>query len=126
MRAFFQWHFASQAKWEGPRTDDNVFKFLRKCEYGLPELFAAIEVFARKVGADTDYSFYIAQLPRFFRAEAMKNLEEHGVPIQISERFFRPGDTVSLLARRLRQAALGNDKNLTAFQRKWILDALPR
>jgi hypothetical protein len=105
---------------------DNVFKFLRACEYSLPEYFATVQLFCIKAGRDANYSLFVAEMPRWFRAEVLKNLEEEGVPIQISERFLRRDDTASTLGRRLRQSALSHDEKLTKLECEWILDALPR
>jgi DEAD/DEAH box helicase len=123
MRAFFNWHSET---FRGD-TDklDNVFKFLRACEYSLPEYFACVEIFVRKSGTPADYSLFTAELPRWFRPEPLKVLEEQGVPIQISERFFVEGDTTTSLARILRQLAQTQDSRLSALERNWILDALP-
>jgi len=79
------------------------------------------------LNAETDYSFFVAELPRWFRAEVLKNLDEQGVPVQISERFLRHGDTIERLRVRLIQEA-GNEASgrLTPFERRWVIDALAR
>jgi len=60
MLSFFQWHSNS---YRGAETGkDNVFKFLRACEYGLPLLISAIELFARKLASE------IRRRPRGARA----------------------------------------------------------
>jgi hypothetical protein len=63
-------------------------------------------------------------MPRWFRAEVLKNLDEQGVPVQISERFLRNGDTIATLRKRLIQEALSSRVRLTSFEKRWILDAL--
>jgi hypothetical protein len=63
---------------------------------------------------------------QWFRASVLKNLEEEGVPIQISERFLQKDDTVSVLGQRLRQLAVARDQRLTELESAWVLDALPR
>lgn len=126
MKGFYQWHSSS---YQGqPERIDNVFKFLRAAEFSLPEYFAVVELFARSVlpASSIDYSLLLAELPRWFRAEPLKILEEQGVPIQISERFLRAGDTVTSLRVRLREAAQNEEGNLTATERQWVKDALPR
>ncbi|GAB9076959.1 DEAD/DEAH box helicase [Bradyrhizobium diazoefficiens] len=124
MRAFFNWHSKSY------RGDiqklDNVFKFLRACEYSLPELLSAVQLFCNKAKIAADYSLFIAELPRWFRAEALKNLEEEGVPIQISERVLRKDDSAFALGQRLRQLAQLESSLFSSFERDWILEALPR
>ncbi|TFI57685.1 hypothetical protein E2493_13625 [Sphingomonas parva] len=105
-------------------TYDNVFKFLRACEYGLPQLFALVEIFVRKRFVIADYSYFVREMSRWFRNEALRNLDEEGVPIQVSERFVQPGDDRNSLARRLASVALSNDERLTPFEREWLLAAL--
>lgn len=123
IKEFFAWHSKSFQGEE--ETLDNVFKFLRACEYSLPEYFTCVEVFARKSGLAADYSLFAAEMPRWFRPEVLKVLEEQGVPIQISERFHKTPDTVSSLGRRLQKLARRADPRLSAVEHEWILDALP-
>jgi hypothetical protein len=103
---------------------DNIFKFLRSCEYGLPQLFSVIELFVKAAGYSPDYSLFLHDLSRWFRAEELKNLDEEGVPIQISERFFRKGMNRIALTRALEQAAMDANSALTSFERRWLIDAL--
>lgn len=123
MREFYSWH--SESYRGEPKRLDNVFKFLRAAEFSLPEYFAVIELFVSKDHSSADYSLLLSELPRWFRAEELKILEEQGVPIQISERFLRRGDTVTTLGERLRALAERRDERLTSLERQWILDALP-
>ena len=124
MKAFFHWH-AKTFRGDDAKLD-GVFKFLRSCEYSLPEYFAAVEVMVQKAGGEANYQFFVAGMPRWFRSDALKMLEEQGVPIQISERFLRRSDTVQRLGGRLRRLAEQLDPRLSKFERTWILDALPR
>lgn len=122
LKGFFHWHSSS---YKGqPRQQDNVFRFLRSCEYGLPQLFSVVELFAKRIRAATNYSLFIAGMPRWFRPEILKNLDEQGVPVQISERFLEPNDSLDLLRRRLIQEARNQQSQLTAFEKGWVLDAL--
>ena len=123
MKAFFEWH--SSTFRGDDDTLDNVFRFLRACEHSLPEYFACVQLFVRKADQPADYSLFTAELPRWFRPEALKMLEEQGVPIQISERFVTPNDTVTSLSQRLRHLADRKDARLTALEQEWITDALP-
>jgi hypothetical protein len=123
MFEFFAWHSESY-KGDLKRLD-NVFKFLRSSEFNLPEYFAVIELFLVKAGIKASYALLLAELPRWFRAEALKILEEQGVPIQISERFIVVNDTVSSLGARLRTLAVEKDSRLSGLERDWVLDALP-
>jgi hypothetical protein len=103
---------------------DNVFRFLRACEYGLPQLFSVVELFAKRIRPATNYNLFIASMPRWFRAEVLKNLDEQGVPVQISERFLQRDDTIASLSARLIQSARNPQARLTPFERKWVLSAL--
>jgi hypothetical protein len=123
MIEFFAWH--SESYQGQPRRLDNVFKFLRACEFSLPEYLAVIELFLTKAGVRAHYSLLLAELPRWFRDEALKILEEQGVPMQISERFFEAGDTAATLGERLRGLAILGRGDIAEMERQWILDALP-
>jgi hypothetical protein len=119
---FFHWHSSS---YRGePRGRDNVFRFLRSCEYGPPQLFSVVELFANRIRPQTNYGLFIAEMPRWFRAEVLKNLDEQGVPVQISERFLRRDDTIDTLRQRLIQEARSSRAMLTPFEKRWVLDAL--
>lgn len=122
LKKFFRWHSGSY-KGE-PQRQDNVFKFLRACEYGLPQLFSVVELFAKRIRPTTNYGLFIAEMPRWFRAEVLKNLDEQGVPVQISERFLRNNDTIDSLRKRLILEAQSSRSALTPFEKRWILDAL--
>lgn len=122
LRGFFRWHsdtYRGQAS-----EQDNVFRFLRACEYGLPQLFSVVELFAKRLIPRTNYSLFIAEMPRWFRAEILKNLDEQGVPVQISERFLQPNDSLDSLRGRLVDQARQTVGSLTPFEKRWVLDAL--
>jgi hypothetical protein len=123
VKRFFLWHSESYRGKAEQR--DNIFKFLRACEFNLPEFIALIELLVKNAGNEADYTFLTGGLPRWFRAEELKILEEQGVPIQISERFHRDGDSVRSLAARLRDLAHSRDARISIFERNWILEALP-
>lgn len=125
MKAYYKWH--SDTYRGQPEHVDNVFKFLRAAEYSLPEYFAVVELFARVASPKSpiQYTLLLAELPRWFRAEPLKILEEQGVPIQISERFLRAGDSVMTLGERLREVAKDKSGRLSAMERQWVNDALP-
>lgn len=125
MKEYYTWH--SDTYRGQPEHIDNVFKFLRAAEYSLPEYFAVVELFARLASPTRtiQYTLLLAELPRWFRAELLKILEEQGVPIQISERFFRAGDSVMSLGERLREVAKENSGRLSAMEQQWVNDALP-
>lgn len=124
MREFFKWHSST---FKGDATQvDGVFKFLRAAEYSLPELFSLLNVLILKAGGTAKYDLFVAEMPRWFRAEPLKILEEQGVPIQISERFWQPQDTVRSLRERLRKLADEKDPRLSRLELGWIKDAIPR
>jgi hypothetical protein len=122
LESFFRWHSTT---YNGPAKQwDNVFKFLRACDHSLPEYFSAVEKFVRGRTGYADYSFFIAGLTSWFRPRAVKELEEIGVPAQVSERFAQQGDTADTLSRKVRLAASSNDPRISEFERIWILDSL--
>jgi len=122
-KRFFLWH---SANYRGKAEQmDNIFKFLRACEFNLPEFIALIELFVKNAGNHVDYSYLTGGLPRWFRAEELKILEEQGIPIQISERFYVDGDSVRSLGSRLQSLAQSRDARISMFERNWILEALP-
>ena len=103
---------------------DNIFKFLRSCEYGLPQLFSIIELFVRQLGEPADYSYFVHELSRWFRPEMLKNLDEEGVPIQISERFETGASTRQEIVAALTAAVLYPTDALSDFEREWVAAAL--
>ncbi|MBM0204554.1 hypothetical protein JNW90_16770 [Micromonospora sp. STR1s_5] len=123
MQGFFRWYTSSYIGDEA--SQDNVFKFLRSCEYGLPQLLSVVEMFAKRLDVDTDYSLILGELPRWFRAEVLKQLDEQGVPIQVAERFYVDGDTLISLSSRLRGVAEADAGLMSEFEREWIREALP-
>lgn len=126
-KAFFEDYAESNRGYES--RFESIFKFLRSCEYSLPEYFTAIEKFVKLAipnePAKIDYSLLIGELGRWFRPEPLKALEEQGVPIQISERYIRTGDTVDTLTDHLRQIASSPKVRLSDIEREWILSSLP-
>jgi hypothetical protein len=104
-------------------SHDNVFKFLRACEYGLPQLFSVIELFVRHRDVDTDYSLFLHDLSRWFMPEELKNLDEEGVPIQISERYYVHGDSRNGLIAKLTHAVTGHS-DMSLFEKAWVASAL--
>ena len=103
---------------------DNIFKFLRACEYGLPQLFSIIELFIRQLNDDADYGYFIQDLSRWFRLEILKNLDEEGIPMQISERFLTGHDTRQAIIGALTAAVMSSTEALSDFERDWVAAAL--
>jgi len=107
-----------------PQGRDNIFKFLRACEYGLPQHFSVIELFVKQLADGVDFGLFIGGISSWFRPEALKELDEEGIPVQISERFHVSGDTKASLKQRLTQQCEIADSQLTEFEREWIREAL--
>jgi hypothetical protein len=103
---------------------DLIFKFLRACEYGLPQIISVIEIYVKKRHPEADYHFFLRELARWFRAEELKNLDEEGVPIQITERFHKNNDTYASLVARLSSAVTDPASDLSEFERSWVATAL--
>lgn len=107
-----------------PEDQDNIFKFLRSCEYGLPQNFALVEVFVRQITLNADYSLFLGSVANWFRPEVLKELDEEGIPIQISERFYLNGDSKLRLRNRLLSQMHTNTSQLTDFEKEWLSQAL--
>lgn len=107
-----------------PEAFENVFKFLRACEYGLPQVISLVALFVSKKHDGVNYDFFVRELSRWFRHEALRSLDEEGIPIQISERFLRSGDSKKTLTQRLEQVARDGSDLLSAFERDWLSYAL--
>lgn len=117
---FFRWHMGNTF----PQYREGVFKFLRACEYGIPQLLAAMIIFVRRYYPHADYSLLEGALPRFFRHPALKHLDEQGIPMQLSERFVDQNDTTETLARALLLAKDDPGQRLSDLERQWIEIAL--
>lgn len=107
-----------------PEEQDNIFKFLRACEYGLPQNFALVELFVRQVVTEADYSLFLGSVASWFRPEVLKELDEEGVPIQISERYYVEGDDKPRLRARLLNECQSPTSQLSDFEREWLQQAV--
>jgi hypothetical protein len=107
-----------------PEAHDSIFKFLRACEYGLPQYFTAIEIFVKQQNPLADYSLFIGALSSWFRPELLKELDEEGVPVQIAERFYKIDDSKTTLISKLEEAIASPDDRLTDFEKQWLADVL--
>lgn len=107
-----------------PENRDNIFKFLRACEYGLPQNFALVELFVRQNSLRADYSLFLGSIGSWFQPEVLKELDEEGVPIQISQGFYVNGDTKTTLRNRLYEAIQNPKAALSEFEREWLRQAL--
>ena len=106
-----------------PEGRDNIFQFLRACEYGLPQHFAAVEMFTAQYLDEVDYSLFLGSISSWFRPEILKELDEEGIPIQISERFYIDGDTKIVLKERLAAMCDLEDAPITPFEKDWLRGA---
>jgi hypothetical protein len=86
----------------------------------------AVPVFsASKQQVDrADYSLFIGSIGSWFKPEILKELDEEGIPIQVSEQFYVDGDTKASLKQRLAALCQAEDARLTDFERDWIAGAL--
>ncbi len=107
-----------------PENQDNIFKFLRACEYGLPQNFSLVELFVRQFSPQADYSLFLGSIGSWFQPELLKELDEEGVPIQISQMFYIEGDTKTTLRSRLYQAIQDPKIPLSEFEHEWLRQAL--
>ena len=107
-----------------PENRDNIFKFLRACEYGLPQNFALVELFVQQSSPQADYSLFLGSVGSWFQPEILKELDEEGVPIQISQAFYADGDSKMSLRNRLHQAIQDPKSALSEFEREWLRQAL--
>lgn len=106
-----------------PESQDSIFKFLRACEFGLPQWLAVAELFIFQFDEKVDYSVFLQGLSRWFKAEELKNLDEEGIPVQISERFHK-GEDKETLIKKLIFLSTSNSRLLSSFERNWVLAAL--
>jgi late competence protein required for DNA uptake (superfamily II DNA/RNA helicase) len=107
-----------------PEGRDNIFQFLRACEYGLPQHFVVVELFARQLAGGVDYSLFVGGISSWFKPVALKELDEEGIPIQVSEKLYTEGDSKTSLKQRLSTLCASEDPRLTSFEKDWIRDAL--
>ena len=107
-----------------PENRDNIFKFLRACEYGLPQNFALVELFVRQIALQADYSLFVGGISSWFKPEILKELDEEGVPMQITERYYVEGDTKATLRQRLLEECENPSTELSEFEQVWLRDAL--
>lgn len=103
---------------------DNIFRFLRSCEYGLPQLFTLVNTFTVQFGYKADYGYFVHELSRWFRSEVLKNLDEEGIPIQISERFQSGDGSRQAIVGALTAAVMFATDALSDFERDWMAAAL--
>ncbi len=92
------WHSESLSEFlqtmfsgERPTDPNDLFAFLRSCEFSYPELFMCLQTsLGRNSLVSADYSPFVAQLENWFMPEGKKSLEEIGFPIVLFERLNIP------------------------------------
>jgi hypothetical protein len=105
---------------------DDVFAFLRSCEFSLPEMLMCLQtILVRNAQSEADYSLFVARLENWFKPEAVKSLEEVGFPIVLFERLglsvsdnATVDDTVERAMR-----AVGERPDITPIEHEMISDA---
>jgi len=76
---------------EGETVSDsveNAFKFLQACEYTFPTIIIAVEALVKSNSGDdtANYFPFVSSLENWFKPEWMKQIDEIGIPIPLSER----------------------------------------
>lgn len=71
-----------------------------------------------------NYSLFLGGIGSWFQPEILKELDEEGVPIQISQAFYVDGDTKTTLRNRLSEAIQDSKAALSEFEREWLRQAL--
>jgi hypothetical protein len=109
-----------------PMVPDDIFAFLRSCEFSLPEMLMCVQTsLTSNVSSDADYSLFVAKLESWFRPEAVKSLEEVGFPIVLFERLgLSVSDSATVddtVERAMR--AVGDRRDITSIEREMISDA---
>lgn len=83
-----------------------------------------MELFVRQLAPKADYSLFLGSVASWFRPEVLKELDEEGVPIQISERYYVEGDDKPRLRARLLNECQSPTSQLSDFEREWLQQAI--
>ena len=76
---------------ERPIAPDDLFAFLRSCEFSYPEIFMCLQAsLSHNTSVTPNYSLFVAKLENWFMPEGKKSLEEVGFPIVLFERLGIP------------------------------------
>jgi hypothetical protein len=75
------------------------------------------------MGVRADYGPFIQAMSRWFLPQELKDLDEEGIPIQISERFYK-GQSKVALTNLLAGLASSGSQQLSSFERSWVVSAL--
>jgi hypothetical protein len=85
---FLRWFARTFFSEDAPAGVDAAFQFLQACEFSFPRSIAAIEalVLHANPGAAVNYSPFITLMENWFRPSWIKQLDEAGIPVPLSER----------------------------------------
>lgn len=108
---------------------DAAFQFLQACEFSFPRSLAAVEALVQEVQPDADIAYgpYIHALENWFRPQWMKQLDEMGIPLPLSERLSRSIGSTATRAeavKRLRSMNLTGE-DFDEMDRLIVQSALP-
>jgi hypothetical protein len=111
---------------ERPMQPDDLFAFLRSCEFSFPEMMMCLQAsIVQNASSQADYSLFVARLENWFKPEAVKSLEEVGFPIVLFERLGLRISETSTVEQALgvaMQAARAR-RDLAPIEREMIADA---
>lgn len=109
-----------------PMQPDDLFAFLRSCEFSFPEMMMCLQAsLVRNMGSQADYSLFVARLENWFKPEAVKSLEEIGLPIVLFERLgLQISDAASVeQVLGIVMRAARERSNIVPIEREMIADA---
>lgn len=95
---------------------ENAFKFLQACEYTFPTIIAAVEALVKSNTEPNgaNYFPFVNALENWFRPQWMKQIDEVGIPIPLSERLLpfigEPKDRHDAIEKIFNLDLSGNDK----------------
>jgi Superfamily II helicase len=104
---FLRWFVRTFYPMQPAEGVDAAFQFLQACEFSFPRSLAAVEALVHEQlpSAEIAYGPYIHSLENWFRPQWMKQLDEMGIPLPLSERLSQmisPTATRAEAANRLR------------------------
>lgn len=102
---FIFWFQVTFSKGEVQEGIERAFEFLSSCEFNHATAVAAVSELLREIDPtiDADYAFFTLELESWFRPPWVKELDEVGIPVPLSERLIpmlsRPTGYVEALVR---------------------------
>src|SRR4029077_10398727 len=131
--SFLQNRLQSRLRRTVDQKIDEVFRFLRSCEYKLPRFFGLVQdiinEFEPELKSPVDYSYLIRGLENWFMGDGVKILEEYGIPVQISKKLGVervPGESIDdlLLSLRSRVGTGLTSDQLSTFESSWLSESV--